>query len=135
MCMTEVLYLNNRKLSDLRTVCSDQLVLSVFEDYGSRHKIIISNDEYPHGRWSINRYLEDPGMQLESKVKAIVAFAYLGGTIEFEDGISIFGDTNVLSELLQRGYINQNEYACYTHEIYEARQGREPLRFNMSSCC
>ena len=130
MCMTEVLYLNNRKLSDLRTVCSDQLVLSVFEDYGSRHKIIISNDEYPQGRWCVNCYLEEPGIQLESKVKTIVAFAYLGGTIEFEDGISIFGDMNVLSELLQRGYIGPKEYSYYTHVIYDARNNKRQLLFD-----
>ena len=131
MCMTEVLYLNSKKLSDLRIVCSDQFILAVLEDYGSRHKIIISNDEYPQGRWCVNRYLEEPGIQLKSKVKAIVAFAYLGGTIEFEDGISIFGDMNVLSELLLRGFIDQTEYAIYTHVIYEARRGKDQLWCNV----
>lgn len=38
---------------------------------------------------------------------------------------------NVLSELLQRGYINTDEYAYYTNLIYEARQNIKPLCFNL----
>ena len=126
---TEVLYLSHSKLSGLRTICSEHLVLSILEDYGHRHKVIIGNDDYPQGLWSVNHYLDEPGIPLESKVMAILAFAYLGGIIEFEDSRTVIGDMNVLFELLERGYINSDEYAFYTHLIYKARKGEAPLNF------
>ena len=61
----------------------------------------------------------------------LVAFAYCGGFFQFDEGQNVFGDMNVLSELLQRGYINTDEYAYYTNLIYEARQNIKPLCFNL----
>ena len=88
------------------------------------------NDDYPNSPWCVNAYLENSDISLESKVKKIVAFAYSCGIIQFEDGKTIFGDMNVLSELLQRGYIGPKEYSYYTHVIYDARNNKRQLLFD-----
>ena len=127
----DIMYLSLDRLKELRKVCADQLILNVLEDYCLYHKIIVSNEEHPQGLWCINHYLNDTNELKLNKLNMLIAFAYCGGFFQFDEGITVFGDMNVLSELLQRGYINTDEYAYYTNLIYEAHQNIKPLCFNL----
>ena len=44
---------------------------------------------------------------------------------------NVFGDTNLLAELLKRDLIVQEEYNDFIHLIYESRQGIMPLHFEI----
>lgn len=127
----DIMYLSVNRLKELRKICADQLILNVLEDYCQYHKIIVSNEGQPQGLWCINHYLNDTNELRINKLNMLVAFAYCGGFFQFDEGQNVFGDMNVLSELLQREYINNDEYSYYTHLIYEARHNINPICFNL----
>lgn len=127
----DIMYLSHARLKELRKICADQLILNVLEDYCQHYKIIVSNEEEPQGLWCINHYLNETSELKINKLHMFIAFAHCGGFFQFEEGIPVFGDMNILSELLQREYINTDEYAYYTNLIYEARKYLKPLSFNL----
>ena len=127
----DILFLSIDRLQQLRTICSDELLLNVLENYSNKHRIIVSKKEQPSGLWRLDEFPKEGSVHRINQAFVYVAFAYLGGFIQFEEGVNIFGDTNLLTELLKRGLIVQEEYNDFIHLIYESRQGIKPLYFEI----
>lgn len=126
----EILYISPKRFQELQSICSLSLLINVLEGFTKKHDIIISNNnKHPSGLWVINSFLKEPSVHRINKIRVIVAFAFCGGFFEFSEGNTTFGDTNVLHELLSKNCITKNEYAFYTHKIFEARQNIKPLHF------
>lgn len=129
----DILYLSIKRLNELRLICSDNLLLNVLEAFADGHKIIVSKKEQPSGLWVVNDFLKEPSTHRMNKARVFVAFAYCGGFFQFEEGQNVFGDMNLLHELLQRNCILKEEYDDFISEIYNARQGIKPLHFELYS--
>ena len=127
----DVIHLSIKKLNELRTVCSDELLLNVFGGYSNKHSIIISETKQPAGLWQIEEFLDDKSVLRINKIQVLLAFAYFGGFVQFGDEKALFGDMNVLSILVQRDYLSQNEFSMLVDIIYEARRGKAPLKFGL----
>jgi len=79
----------------------------------------------------LDKFPKDGSVHRLNQAFIYVAFAYLGGFFQFKEGLNVFGDANVLVELLKHGYILQEEYDIFVHLIYESRQGIKPLKFEL----
>lgn len=127
----DILYLSNERLNQLRQICSDNLLKKVLESFASKHRIIEGSKEHPSGLWCLEEFLKEPPCHRIYKAFVFVAFAYLGGFFMFNEEPPLFGDMNLLKEMLVKGYIYQEEYDDFVHIIYEARQGIKPLWFDL----
>ena len=127
----DVLYLSIERLHQLRQICSDRLLLNVFGAFADSHRIIVSNKEQPSGLWVISDFLKEPSTHRMNKSYVFVAFAYYGGFFQFEEGQNMFGEMNLLNELLKCKCILKEEYDAFVSLIYEARQGIKPLMFDL----
>lgn len=127
----DILYLSSNRLNQLQTICSDRLLKRVLDSFRSKYHVIYDSKEHPQGLWCIDEFLKDPSCHRLYKVFVFVAFAFLGGFFKFEDGIDVFGDMNLLKELLDRNCILKEEYDAFVHMIYEARQDAKPLNFDL----
>ena len=127
----DVLYLSIERLNQLRLICSGRLLLNVFSAFADNHRIIVSNKEQPSGLWVISDFLKESSTHRMNKTNVFVAFAYYGGFFQFEEGQNVFGNMNLLNELLKRGCILKEEYDAFVSLIYEARQGIKPLMFDL----
>jgi len=129
--MIDILYLSIERLTQLRTVCSDELLINVLEAFANNHKIIVSKKEQPKGLWCLDEFPKDSSTHRINKAFVFVSFAYFGGFFQLEEGKTIFGDMNLLNELLNRHIILEEEYNAFIQMIYEARQGIKPLHFDL----
>lgn len=129
--MMDVIYLNINKLNKLRAICSDELLENVLGGFSNKHSIIINGTENPSGLWQIDKFLEDDAILRANKIQVILAFAYIGGFVQFGDETALFGDMNVLSILVQKNHLSQNEFSMLVDIIYEARRGNAPLKFGL----
>lgn len=127
----DILYLSLERLFQLTTICSDRLLLNVLGSFENTHQLVLDSKKHPSGLWCVDKFLKEPTCHRINKVRVIVAFAYLNGFFQFEDGIITFGDMNVLCELLKRNCILQEEYNAFVHIIYEARYENIPFKFDL----
>lgn len=127
----DILYLSIPRLNQLRTVCSDRLLLKVLESFADKNKIIVSKKEQPSGLWCLGDYLKDSSCHRVYKAFVFVAFAFFGGFFRFDDSADVFGDMNLLKALLDKNCILKEEYDDFVHMIYEARQENQPLKFDL----
>lgn len=127
----DVLYLSIQRLNQLRTICSDRLLLKVLQSFADNHKIVVSSKEQPSGLWCIETFLKEPPCHRLYKAFVFISFAFFGGFFQFQEGETVFGDMNVLKVLLDRGCILKEEYVAFVHLIYEARQENKPLKFDL----
>lgn len=126
----DILYISFERLNQLRAICSDELLINVLGQYADKHKLVISTNNHPSGLWCIDLFPKEGLVSRLNQAYVYVAFAYLGGFFQFEEGVNVFGDMNLLSELLKRGMIVQDEYDTFVHMIYNARHNIESLKFN-----
>lgn len=131
MEVVDILYLSIEHLFQLRDICSEELLLNVLGTYCNTYEVILSNKEKPSGLWCINHFLKEPPVHRINKVRVFVAFSFLGGFFKFEDDKDIFGDMNLLAELLKKQYITQEEYTEFTEQIFNDRNGISPLSFDI----
>lgn len=127
----DTLYLSIKRLEELRTICSDELLSDVLGKYADKHQIIITNGEHPSGLWIIDEFLKDQTVYRINKIQVIIALAYLGVHFQFEDGRDTIGATNVLCILLRGEYISQMEFENLVDLLAESIQGTSPLKFQM----
>lgn len=128
----DILYLSANRLNQLQTICSDRLLNRVLDSFRSKYRIVYDSKEHSEGLWCIDEFLKDTSCHRIYKAFVFVAFAFLGGFFKFEDDVvDVFGDMNLLKELLDRNCILNEEYDAFVHMIYEARQDTEPLKFDL----
>jgi len=127
----DILFLSTERLQQLRVICSDNLLRNVLESFADNHKIVVSSKEQPSGLWCLYDFLKEPPCHRINKARVFIAFAFCGGFFQFEEGVNMFGDTNVLCELLKRQCITQDEYDSFIHSIYEARYEGKSLKFDL----
>ena len=127
----DILYISIERIKQLLSICSEELLLNVFENYTKTNKIIVSSQGQPSGLWCLDRFPKEGSVHRLNQVYVYIAFAYLGGFFQFQTGKNTFGDMNVLSELFHRNFLLQEEYDDLVHLIYESRQGTKPLHFEM----
>lgn len=127
----DILYISVKRWEELRAICSEELLRNVFGPYAKKYTITISNKDHPSGLWCIGEFLKKPSVHRLNKIFVFVAFAYIGGFFKFEESKDVFGDMNLLEELLTRNCIIKEEYDAFVHMIYEARQNIKPLKFDL----
>ena len=72
----DILYLSIQRLDQLRTICSDRLLLKVLQSFADNHKIVVSSKEQPSGLWCIETFLKEPPCHRLYKAFVFISFAF-----------------------------------------------------------
>lgn len=129
----DILFLSSSFVEGLCRHCSSRLLLEVFTKFIEENNKIELNNTHPNYSWKLIDFISNPSCPKRDLINVVVAFAYLGGFLMFDDGVIIQGDTNVLSSLLNKEHITKDDYDNYTYLVYKARNNQGVLFFDIEN--
>lgn len=126
----DTLFISPKTEQELSKYCESNLLITVFDYFKNKGKVISKNDnETPSRWWIITDFLNNKGINNRNKYAVILSMGAIGGVIQIGEQ-QLTGDVKILCFLKEHNYIEAEDFEYFIDAFYLFSKG-QGLKFNL----